>query len=88
MICTDSHTGACFVVAEALRFWLDGFRAWRGYLTHLRYDEAEAATAGLMSGNLWKKGVRGVRGKVRIASVLRVCFAILTTKRTIALNQK
>jgi hypothetical protein len=48
---------------ENFKFWVDGFRAWRAYLTRVPYDEAAAATAGLMSGNLWKKGVRGVRGK-------------------------
>lgn len=48
---------------DTLRFWLTGFRAWRAYLSHMPYDEEEAAGAGLMSGNLWKKGVRGVRGK-------------------------
>ena len=51
------------LVAEKLKFWLAGLRAWRGYLQHLRYDEQEVAQAGLMSGNLWKKGVRGMRGK-------------------------
>jgi hypothetical protein len=48
---------------EQLKFWLDGLRAWRGYLRHMKYDEGEAANAGLMSGSLWKKGVRGMRGK-------------------------
>jgi hypothetical protein len=60
--------GRVFLLAPAegggdLKFWLDGLRAWRGYLKHMRYDEEEAANAGLMSGNLWKKGVRGMRGK-------------------------
>ena len=48
---------------ETRKFWLSGLRAWRGYLQHLKYDEKEIAEAGLMSGNLWKKGVRGMRGK-------------------------
>ncbi len=49
--------------ATGLKFWVEGLRAWRSYLRYMRYDEEEAASAGLMSGNLWKKGVRGMRGK-------------------------